>query len=285
MDRHLPNLHRQVMLFCTNVTIILSLYCLSPCFGHDRFSLEGEWEIKSGNIGSNYEMEHYQSGNSISFHDSTVQLASGFFYKSFDVDEGRGVPVGMYPFVYYGDEEVYRLEGDSLFIKNTPYKNWYAYNIKWKSKNELELAGDEGKILLTRRKKSKRIENCDLLYVIATVKTGDLVRTHYQVKIDASDSLYYIDYQTANPQNRRFALPSGSFVKICRKFSDIDLFAMSQYYSHELNCVQLEFGYRHDQVIRTEMCNYSAPDKFRIALVPMLYGYQRFVHSQQPAIR
>jgi hypothetical protein len=102
--------------------IILASYLIlvqATCQPH--CDLKGTWLIKKGKLISHYQPAAHQYFNSrVTFLNDRLEITSGIFYSILSLDSGDWA-LGRYPFVYYGDEESYKIKGDSLQIYSKPY--------------------------------------------------------------------------------------------------------------------------------------------------------------------
>src|SRR5690606_25195938 len=135
--------------------------CFVTCTGQPQScQLEGDWIISHGRVTQNYEMANPYGKNRIGFSNGSVELASGFFYKIFSVDDEY--PPGRYPFTYYGNREKYKVSDDSLYVYSTPYKKWNSFKVKCLANDNITLIGKSDSVLLEKNRLNEKNASCQI---------------------------------------------------------------------------------------------------------------------------
>jgi hypothetical protein len=269
------------------LTLILSCYCYAH--GHTICNLKGEWIIKTGRLFENYEIARSYSYNRVSFSSDSVELASGFFYNILPLDatESR---IGKFPFVYYGNKEHYKIQGDSLSVYSSPYREWKKFRISCAGRSSVTLTGLNGSLLLVKDKTPSVNYECIIRYIAVEVNEGPMSTyiVHYKSTYTLSDSLIFQQKDSISKSfnETRLRLKSGTFQTMCvgvGKHLDllgvVKLFPTKEY---DFGRVYIEIGLKDGRIIKAEIQNQECPEDLWFALIPALYGHQRILYSEPP---
>ncbi len=273
--------------------ILFILFAFQSCAGQDRCSLNGTWVIRKGRLTEKYEGVASYQGNIVSFYKDTVELASGFFYNTLGLNDEY--PNGRYPFVYYGNKEVYKREANTLSIFSKPYNEWSVFTIECLAENRVRLIKQikADTILLERSNDFSRSTVCNIRSIKVHVHKGtlDQFNVGYKVAFFPNDLMTYEqqDSVTENFAKTTLRLPGGTFKNICNGFRFVDLHklkrvypAMTSDYQEADIEIQTLDGDRIECKIQ-DIAADDAPDELRLALVPVLYLHQQYVYPRLKA--
>lgn len=257
--------------------------CQSPC------ELKGTWNIKEGQMTRNHERSTRKfSKNRIEFSKDSVTLSSGFFYDILDV-EAENLALGRFPFVFYGKKEKYKIVGDSVYIYSTPYELWDSYKMTCVKTGEIILVGRGDSITLVKNSSVDAKKTCTFTYIKAHVyELGlGLYNIDYTLEFQSSDKLFYKETKGKSTNDKTIELIKGTFKEICHGFDHIDVQNLKYHYPtpmSEMTVVELEIGLKNGTVFRTKLENDDYPEDLYFALVPVMFGHQRFIYSDLPPI-
>lgn len=253
--------------------------------------IQGSWLIKGGMglLLENYELTSAYQTNYLTFTDDSVRLESGFFYRTETSDADLK---GRHPFVYYGKEERYKVNDDSLFIYHFPYKKWNSFKLKWVNDNELELTSKVKSISLLRENvQQSNVKKNEICYVKVRVVDGpmSLFGLNYGVIVSSSDYWSYRNYDSQNKYVGGFDFTVGKkdFEEICRGFSRVNLKKVKRIYKTskpDKNIIYVEVALTNGKLIKTELQDSNFPDELRQALVPVLFAHQKYMYGELPPV-
>lgn len=268
------------------LSILIVGISATMCNSQSNCALKGNWTIVKGRVTRNYEMASPYFRNEINFTDDSVELASGFFFQTDDLIDTY--PVGRYPFVYYGNKEIYRTSGDSLWIFSLPYLKWNSFKIDCIKESELRLIGKIDTVILTRSKAISIVKPCNLKKLKAHLygqgDEVDLFKVNYSVAYSEDDKLVYEDLSPHSSYRKlTFSLKEGTFEQICSGFDNVDILKLKPFYeSHlsETTTIELEITLDDGKIARTILQNEDYPNELRLALIPVLFTHQALVHKE-----
>lgn len=281
--------HHIILLFLVSV---LSAEC---GVRNGNCDIAGEWTIEIGGLNEKFGAPSSYRSDRVIFRRDTIYLASGFFYNI--IGPNDDYPYGRYPFVFYGNKEIYRVAGDSLFIFSQPYSEWTSFHISCAGTDKLILTSSHNseKIVLKRSKNTSDSKTCKIVSITANVQTGTLdeFNVNYSVRFSNDDLMLYESNDSAagNHLKQSFQLEAGTFSDICSGFGRVDFAKLKSIYPatvSDFKPVKIEFimadGVKVEVMIQ-DMASDEAPEELRLALVPILFYYQRFIHPGLPAKR
>jgi hypothetical protein len=104
----------------------------------------------------------------------------------------------------------------------------------------------------------------------------------HQIEVNAKDSLYYINLNDTPIRVDRFKLKTGSFKSIVEGFSGIDLLGLKDKYlskESDFGTTTMEIRLSNGKIIKSELQSDEYPEDLRLALIPVRFGYQRFIYG------
>jgi hypothetical protein len=248
-------------------------------FSQKRCMVDGDWEVISGKLSSNSVPYDTNEGDRVSFQGDSVTVGSGFFFKSFDV-ESNSYPGGCYPYVYYGNRELFKFSGDSLHIRSTPYAAWNSFKISCKTFDEIVLTGANCETVLHRTKKITE-KKCELKRIKVVVLNGELYLFNYEISIDNTDSIHFDELARSTTKKRgRYYGGVGYFDRMCRSLTDVNLIEFDGLYRERIPGVLIEIELKNGQIFRKEVVPNEGSNKLRSVLTPIIYSFQRFDGSR-----
>ncbi|MFZ6011751.1 MAG: hypothetical protein ACOYXT_15520 [Bacteroidota bacterium] len=271
--------------------IVLSYFIVTSAIAckSQTCDLQGDWLIRHGRISKNYELAYPYATNRITFSSDSVELASGFFYGTENLDEN--LPEGRYPFVYYGNWEKYKLHHDSLSVFSRPYEMWNSFKIKCRSSDRVILLGKNDSLILERTDKLKMKDECSIIYIKAHIYgiggDVDLFKINYKISLSKDDNLVFEEQKQGFKANS-FKLKKGTFEKICEGFKKLNVKKLQKRYLAKLShfdTIELEIGLEDGTVVRSELQGLNYPDELRLALIPVLYTHHQFLYSNLPPVK
>lgn len=277
-----------------NPLVLLLAFLFYGCIGNGQSicSVRGEWSIKSGRLFKNYEIAHSYSYNRIRFSTDSVELSSGFFYNTLDINS-YDARIGRFPYIYYGNKELYKISGDSLYVHSHPYQNWNTFRIRCLAKDKIQLIGKDDSLLLVRERTKMINPSCLIKYIKAEVDEGPMsaFNVHYKSTYLKSDSLIFEQEDSVADSfvRRVIKLKRGTFNQICRDLSShIDLLMVVRKFptqEYDFGTIYLEIGLEDGRVINSEIQNKECPEPLWFALIPVLYDHQKLLYSEFPPIK
>jgi hypothetical protein len=251
--------------------------CQNPC------SIEGEWLV----TGTKNRLANSYTHDRASFKNDTMVLASGFYYPIVDQNnaEPDDLATGKYPFVYYGNREPLKMEGDSLYVYSTPYKVWDSYKIICTSKG-IKLVQKNDELILTKSSERKVKRNYEITYVKAHIyESHPYYGIDFRVTYSKGDLLTFqqLSEKDSDHTVKTFQLKRGSFAEMCEGLYKVDVLQLKNRYPAQISdpeIIELEIGLSGGRVVNSIIEIPDYPKELEIALIPVLYGHQRFVYGQ-----
>ncbi|HEY0652113.1 MAG TPA: hypothetical protein VGD65_03255 [Chryseosolibacter sp.] len=280
MRKDIGNMKKFLLFF------LFGLSYVNVGFGQARCELFGEWKIISGNVTKNYKWASTRNyEDKLTFTADTAILESGFFYSILNV-EAENYALNRYPFVFYGKKEHFQLRADTLFLRSSPYNKWNAFKIGCIDTNNLTLIAKNDTVRLTRANVRKNMTECRLKFIKAHVFERDapIYNVNYQVKYFDNDQLLFqqLNGSKRDKKRREIKLPTNYFKNACRALMEIDLMSLQDHYQtdfSEVEIITVDFGFSDGTVKSIVLENDDYPEKLRHALVPILYGHQKFLYG------
>lgn len=273
-------------------TIILMLTG-QGCHGQNTCSLEGVWLVTKGNLCYKYGGPSKYDTDRATFYKDSIELASGFFYNTMDVDDDY--PTDRYPFVYYGNKEKYYIKNDTLYIRESPYQSWTLFEIQPLSVEKVRLIKfpSHDTVILKRTVPVNTV--CKIESISLQLHKGSLEISNVEFKVTLTESdemIFEQQYSTSESFFRRHVkLRQGTFKDICRGFSYIDLKSLQPEYppkQSEIKKADIEINLDTGEQIRFtvwDIADGSAPSELQLALLPVLFLHQQFVYPKLPPKR
>lgn len=276
----------------TFLILLVFLFCNNACNGQSACTLRGDWVIQRGRLFKNYETARSYAYNKIFFSKDSVELSSGFFYNTIDINtyDSR---IGRFPFIYYGNKERFKIESDSLYVFSNPYNDWSTFGIRCIDKDRIQLIGKNDSLFLVRDKTRRFVHPCSIQFVKAEVDEGSMssFNVHYRSTYFPGDSLIFeqMDSLTGNFVKRVIKLRQGTFNQICSGLSgQVDLLMAVRKFptqEYDFGTIYLQIGLQNGKVINSEIQNSECPEPLWFALIPFLYGHQKLLYSEFPPIK
>lgn len=273
--------------------MIFIFIALQSCIGQHDCSVTGTWKIKKGRLNEKYEGTAPYEFNYVTFQNDSIELASGFFYNTLGANDDY--PNGRYPFVYYGNKEIYSKKGNILNIFSRPYNQWTSFEMECIGKNQIRLFNKANRDTVEMEKSDKLLGNnqCKIKWIKVRVHKGtlDLFNVGYKVAFFENDLMVYEEQDSATEffTRKNFQLPKGSFENICKGFRYVTFDSLKSVYpattsDYKMAEVEIEMtdGKNIKSVIQ-DIAAGEAPTELRLALVPVLYLHQQLVYPKLPA--
>jgi len=272
-------------------TILLIIAVGNGC-AQRKCDLRGSWLIKKGTLTPNYRRTGYSySRDFISLSKDSIYLATGFFYSILPL-EADDWALGRYPFVYYGDKERYKISRDSLHVYCTPYREWTSFKISCQNNDEIRLIAMNDTLILVKDHGQSVEPACSINFINAHIYEQGigLYGINYKVSYSKEDRLVY--EQLGNEEGglgiKTFQLKAGTFKEICKRIMRVNLATLAKQYPSkmsELEIIELEIGLEDGRIIKTRLENNDYPEELMLALIPVLYGHQRYVYKNLPPVK
>jgi hypothetical protein len=274
------------------LVFISAIVILFRCNGQSNCDLSGgRWLIKKGALTLKYQRTGYSySHDHVTFYKDKIKLASGFFYNILSLDSSDWA-LGRYPFIYYGNLEDYKISADSLYLYSKPYKHWNSFKINCINNNEVKLIASSDTILLERNNRQEAGSKCSIKFIrVHVYEQGlGLYDINYDVTYSKDDKLIFQQLSNKEPnlRSKTFKLEAGTFSEICKGFSRFDFTKLKNVYpskESEVEIKEMIIELQDGRLIKSHLENDDYPEELRLALIPVLYGHQKYVYGHLPAV-